>query len=157
MHNTAAGAVTGFVAGMATGLISTGLFLMDICQLCLIRIGGGLFMRSMLTETSLAWTVIGWLSHLTVSIVLGVILAYILSFTGKDFALLKGAIFGAVVWVVTIGFISPLAGYISARPSPGDIILVFVYHVLFGLIAAWLLVRYSDVAETKRPKRDNPI
>ena len=149
MDKTAAGAAAGFAAGLVIGLISTVLNKTGICELCLINIGGGMFTRTIMVATAPAvWQVIGWLVHLTLSIVLGVILAYIIHFTGKDFALLKGAIFGAVIWVVDIGIISPLAGYMVASPQPVDLLFLFSYHVLFGLLVAALLLRYGKFAET---------
>ncbi|EEG78068.1 hypothetical protein [Dethiobacter alkaliphilus] len=151
MDKTAAGAGAGFVSGLVIGLISIVLFITSVCELCLINIGGGIFMRQMLTQNALpVWQALGWLVHLSVSVVLGIILAHILSVTGKDWALLKGAIWGAVIWLITIGGVSPLGGYITVPPRPEDIFLLFAYHVLFGLLAAWLLVRFGSISETNK-------
>ena len=120
------------------------------CELRLINIGGGVFTRNMLTEAApLAWKAVGWLVHLTVSMLLGAILAYVLHYTGKDFALLKGGMFGSVIWLFTIGGISPLAEYTLPFPRPLDLVILLGYHALFGMMVAWLLARYGKLETVK--------
>jgi FtsH-binding integral membrane protein len=144
--------MAGLGAGLVVGVISHGLYILGICQLCLIAIGGGFFARRMLAKTAApVWTILGWIDHLLVSMVLGVILVYILHYSGRDYALIKGAIFGAVVWLVTIGIISPLAGYIPPSPQAIDLAILLAYHILYGILAAWLLLRFhvKSVTEEK--------
>lgn len=143
------GGVSGVIAGIVVGIISKVLFLLNICNLCLVAIGGGLIRREMLTNKSFMWQVLSWIDHLAMSLILGFVLIYILHYTGKDFALLKGAVFGMIVWYINIAIISPLAGYIPASPDALSLMLLLTYHILYGLIAAWLIVKIAKRKQLK--------
>lgn len=144
MDRAAIGGTSGVIAGIIVGIISHILYVSDLCKLCLVAIGGGLFRRGMLPRTEgIMWQVLGWMDHLAMSLILGTILIYILQYTGKDYTLLKGAVFGMIVWYINIAIISPLAGYIPPSPDATSLLLLFSYHILFGLIAAWLIIKIS--------------
>lgn len=145
------GSIAGLIAGTVTGAISFLLYSMGLCKLCLVAIGGGLFSRNMLTKSvPPAWTVLGFVDHFIMSIILGVVLAYILHFTGTDYALLKGLGFGATVWYINIAIVAPLAGYIPKSPQPADLAILLGYHLLFGLLASWVIVKLGN---KYRPER----
>ncbi|HZK24152.1 MAG TPA: DUF6789 family protein [Oscillospiraceae bacterium] len=144
MDKVVSGGIAGGIAGLLVGLLSKILSKVKLCQLCLIKIGGGLSNQAMLAENSaLLWQVIGWLSHLLISMVLGIIFLYLLHYTGKEYILLKGVMFGAVVWLVDITIISPLLGFIPARSRPLDLLILLAYHIIFGYLAAVLSRRFA--------------
>lgn len=146
MDRIVAGGLAGLVSGIILGLITTVLSLLGFCKLCLIAIGGGIFVRQILkSPIPIGWMMIGWLNHLIVSVALGIVLAYILTYMGKEYAVLKGAFFGAVVWYLLIGIFAPLAGYLPPSPEPLELFIVFGYHVFFGGLAAYLTTRLSSL------------
>jgi hypothetical protein len=145
-----AGGLAGLGAGIVAGAVSQILFALGICRLCMIAIGGGLFRQQMLPQDApLIWTIMGWVNHLVVSSLLGVLMIYLLVWTGRKYILLKGVLYGAAVWFVAISLISPLAGYIPPSPNPVDMAMILGYHMLYGVVAAWLLARYFAPALTR--------
>ncbi|MBS4022008.1 MAG: hypothetical protein KGZ79_06265 [Dethiobacter sp.] len=147
MDRLTAGSVAGLASGIVVGTISQILHALGICRMCLVSIGGGMFLREMLGATApLYWQLVGWATHLIISGLLGVFTVYILVLTGREYALWKGLLFGAAVWFLSIAFISPLAGYLPRNASPADFFIVLAYHLLFGALTAWLLVRYAKHA-----------
>ena len=143
MDKIIAGSLVGLGAGIVIGIISFGLYMLNICQMCLIAIGGGVLWQEMLVSNApLSWILIGWITHLIISGLLGVFIIYVLYLTGWDFALLKGLLIGTAFWFIDIVFISSLAGYISRTANPVDLLIILAYHMLYGILAAWLLVRY---------------
>jgi hypothetical protein len=150
VDKVAAGGLAGLGAGIVAGAVSHILFALGICRLCMIAIGGGLFRQQMLTEgMGLSWNIIGWVNHLLISSLLGVLMIYLLVLTGRKYILLKGLLYGAAVWFVAIELISPLAGYIPPAPNPVDMAIMLGYHMLYGVVAAWLLARYFAPALTR--------
>ncbi|MBS4030154.1 MAG: hypothetical protein KGZ63_01840 [Clostridiales bacterium] len=142
MDRAVIGGAAGAIAGIVIGIISHVLYLFNFFNLCLIAIGGGLHRRGMLARTDgFMWHVLGWTGHFTISLILGIVLIYILHYTGKEFALLKGAVFGMIVWYINIAIISPLVGYIPPSPDAANLMLLLSYHILYGLIAAWLIIK----------------
>ncbi len=147
MDRVVAGSMAGMASGFLTGAISNIMYLLGVCTLSMNAIGGGMFTREMLSVNApLSWQLLGWVTHLIVSSMFGVILVYILVFTGRDYAILKGLLFGSAAWFVAISLVSPLAGFVPRNANPVDLFIMLGYHVLFGVFAAWLLVRYAEPA-----------
>jgi uncharacterized membrane protein YagU involved in acid resistance len=144
MDRLVGGAATGLGAGLAIGFISNVLYILNVCKLCLVAIGGGFARQRMLGEAEgFAWFVLGWVDHLRISMLFGIILAYVLHYTGLNYVLLKGAFFGAVLWLLGIAMISPLAGYIPPSPSPLDLSIMLAYHIIYGLLVSRILIRFT--------------
>ena len=142
MDKVTAGGLAGLGAGIVTGAISSIFYSLGICRLCLIGIGGGIFRQQMLTEeVGLSWIIMGWVTHLLISSLLGVLMIYLLALTGTRYIVFKGLLYGAAVWFVAISLISPLAGYIPRGANPVDMAIILGYHMLFGVVAAWLIAR----------------
>ncbi|MDW7651170.1 MAG: hypothetical protein SCK29_04895 [Bacillota bacterium] len=150
MDKPVSGAAAGLVSGMTVGIISMALYMFGICNLCLVAIGGGLFNRAIVPPVLSVQNIAGWAAHLTLGMILGILFIYILYFTGRDFALLKGALFGTAVWYVAIGLVLPVSGMIPGNANTADIMILLAYHLLFGLLTAALLVRYAKLETIKR-------
>ncbi len=74
---------------------------------------------------------------------LGVATAFMLTYLGEKLAVLKGAFFGAVVWYLLIGVFATLAGYFPESPQLIELFIVFGYHIAFGGLVAYLIVKYG--------------
>ena len=111
MDKPVLGAKAGLLSGVIVGTVSAVLNVLGVCQLCLIKTGGGFFAREMITSNEITlWTFLGWVNHLIISIILGIIWVYFIYYTGKDYAVVKGLILGIIFWMINYSFISPLTG-----------------------------------------------
>lgn len=148
MDKMVAGGTAGMVSGLIVGLISTILYILDFCRISLVAIGGGIFMREMMAQKGFLWLLTSWAANLALSMALGIALVYLLVMTGEKFALLKGAMLGAVVWYLLIGIIAPLAGYIPPVVRALEPIMMLAYHLLFGVLTAWWIVRWGVLKQS---------
>lgn len=135
------GAVAGVAAAVVMGITAMIFKLLGLCDLCIISIGGGLFAGALL-KTSPLWLVIGWSVHLLIGVLLGVIFVCILTYVGRDYAVVKGVVFGGLVWVVQIGVIGKILGVIPDRPPPGELLILFGYHLLYGAVLGYVVSRW---------------
>ncbi|RJX21573.1 MAG: hypothetical protein C4570_02470 [Ammonifex sp.] len=87
--------------------------------------------------------IIAALVNNTVVGVSGVIIAYLLSLSGRDRAVMKGAFFGAVEWIFIWGLAGRLGLKVMSR-KPLTHILSFIDHVMFGAGTAALVSRLGD-------------
>jgi hypothetical protein len=79
---------------------------------------------------------VGYLADAVIAVVLGVLTVYMLSVTGKDRAVLKGAISGQVFWTALYGVLGTF-GATNVRPElPETYLTAFLDHTLFGAVAA---------------------
>jgi hypothetical protein len=148
MDKMVAGGMAGVVSGLIVGLISTVLYILDFCRISMVAIGGGIFMREMMVQKGFLWLLTSWAANITLSMALGVTLVYLLVLTGEKYALLKGAMFGAVVWYLLIGVIAPLGGYMPPVVRALEPILMLAYHLLFGVLTAWWIIRWGVLKQS---------
>jgi hypothetical protein len=91
----------------------------------------------------------------------GVLIAYLLSLSGRDRAVMKGAFFGAAAWMVFRGLAGGL-GLKTMSIKPLTHMLSFVNHVIFGAGTAALVAKLGDGSmfrETDTPdlKEKSPL
>lgn len=99
--------------------------------------------KNMAKSNSLESKIIGSLVNNTMVSVSGTLISYLLSITGRDSAILKGAGFGAVEWVGIWGISARLGLKVNSK-KPLTHILSFIDHVMFGANTAWLISRFGD-------------
>ncbi|MHB1127947.1 MAG: hypothetical protein ACYC2T_13530 [Bacillota bacterium] len=73
----------------------------------------------------------------------GVAIAYILSITGRDKAMIKGAGFSALEWITLWGLTGKIGLKVRSK-KPLTHILSFVDHVIFGSVTALLVSKLGD-------------
>lgn len=91
-----------------------------------------------------------------VSGVSGVIISYVYSFTGKDFALLKGAGIGVLQWIGMYGLLSKLRVTIKSN-DPVVHIISSIDHTVFGVLTGWLITKLGDDSVFPDRKKIKPI
>lgn len=128
------GGIAGALTALMTQAISSLLFVLKLLPVNLmIRLAGSL--------VSPFHPVTATLVHLIIGAGLGIILSSILAFTGSDYHLLKGALFGALEWVVQRVFVVPLFGLVF--PFRYTFLLNTVeigFDILYGVLAACFIV-----------------
>jgi len=80
--------------------------------------------------------IIGGVTDLTVTCLLGVAFLYFIQRTGLDFLFLKGIGFAMVTWVVLFGIILGPSIERKLPPSPSEVLVTIVAHFLFGVALA---------------------
>lgn len=87
------------------------------------------------------------LTHLVIGSIIGIGLGIVYYFSGKDYYLLKGGLFGLVVWFALRNIMVEMA--IPGGPTAVDAITVavaFSSHVFYGMIAGYIITRYGRFA-----------
>lgn len=87
--------------------------------------------------------VIAHIAHFTISILLGIICINFFRLTGRDWATIKGIIFGLAIWIILYG----MMGTILKIPEKGNILIGFAFivgHLIFGIFTSWSLVWLSN-------------
>lgn len=88
---SAAGLVTGVVLGVTVNLFNAA----GLTEYSSIQIAGGILTGQYMTDPmSPGMLVVAWSSHLVIAMAVGVMLVYLLSFTGREYGVLKGVLLG---------------------------------------------------------------
>ena len=104
------GAISGIITGIIMGLISMALHAVKICKLCIIAIGGGIFLGQMMEGYNAYGLILAWLTHLALSGSFGILIAILLHYSGNKYYILKGAGLLTLIYLADIGVIVPLRG-----------------------------------------------
>lgn len=128
------GGIAGALTALITQAISSLLFVLKLLHVNLmVQLAGSL--------VSPFHPVTATLVHLIIGAGLGIILSSILAFTGSDYHLLKGALFGTLEWLVEKVFVVPLIGVVF--PFRHTFLLNTVeigFNILYGVLAACFIV-----------------
>ncbi|MTI85653.1 MAG: hypothetical protein FH756_17585 [Firmicutes bacterium] len=73
----------------------------------------------------------------------GTTIAYTLSLTGKDKAIIKGAGVGTIMWVSIAGLLSNVGLNVQSK-KPATPLLSFAEHVIFGTVCSSIITKISD-------------
>ncbi|MFZ5944762.1 MAG: hypothetical protein ACOYVD_11665 [Bacillota bacterium] len=143
-NHVLAGAISGIITGIIMGLISMALFASKICKLCIIAIGGGIFTGQLMDEFNGYGILLSWLTHLAISGALGILIQIMLYYLGEKLYILKGAGLLTLVYLANIGVIAPLRGVFPNNQEFNDLLLILIYHIFFGSLASFLVVKYKN-------------
>ena len=101
-------------------------------------------------EVTLPKLLMGEFTHILAGGTLGVALYLILKISGYEYSLIKGAGFGAVMWIVHVAIIPNM---VAPRPfiyrSFNEVIIDLVSHLVWGGIAAWFINIKLNTASDK--------
>jgi len=87
----------------------------------------------------------GFIADYTLAAVLGIILYLIIQKTGADYAVLKGTVLGAFMYLLFYGALMALDVTRASLLTPLPNLLLFFPHIVFGASAGWIIERYSGI------------
>ncbi|NLX90178.1 MAG: hypothetical protein GXZ07_01055 [Firmicutes bacterium] len=140
------GAIAGAIANLAKLLGNEfGMKTLKISQASYPEMAAGLFMTKKERRKPVA-LVVGTLADLTIGGIMGVPLVYILRYTGRDFAPIKGIGYGLFAWVLLYGALGRFLGTKSSifPLSSTTSLSAYINHSIYGAIAAVLTAKLGD-------------
>jgi hypothetical protein len=136
------GVVSGLIGAIPPRLINEMEYKKGLTDLRYNRICLSLFTKKN-KDTSINGNTLAALTNGVNSSAIGILIAYLYSFTGRDHALIKGAGAGAFAWVILNGFVgSQLLKQKSKSPVPP--ILSFIDHLIGGGSVGYLVSKLGD-------------
>ena len=137
----------GILAGLAGNVLkTTGSLLtqkIGMSQTNYSKMAGSLFMSKKSTKSELRKKV-GYLADAALGAGMGVGYIYVLKFTGKDHALMKGVGYGHGAWTLFMGGANKL-GVAGTYPlSPKSVLSTYLEHTLYGLGAYLVATKLGD-------------
>lgn len=144
--------VTGLIAGILGGLVylvpAWGLWLAGIAKTTPLHISAHVFLPPGAATGTIPALTFGFIVHLIVSALLGIIAVGMLRLTGADYLWAKGLAFGGTVYLLVYGLIAQ--AFIPAAVLHPDLVTsaVFLFgHLVYGLIAVLFAGYYIQAEE----------
>ncbi len=140
-----------YTIGVIAGLISSAILslfvgfarLLGLKFITVSETAASIILNNHLTDTPIGFLV-GYVAHFTLGAIFGIIVAYSLRLTGKDFYLLKGIGIGAMAWLVSIGFFMRLLHIqLQGRNSPLSNLMAILEFIIMGTVTAIVVKKYG--------------
>lgn len=151
--NIVFGSMAGAIGGVIGLILSYSLFLLGISPMASVHLAATLVTVDVihLATGEVIWSII---THLVVASVFGILLTYVLLYSGREYWWFKGIGTGFVFCLVTHSYLIPLLrtdaqvrSLILNAPSFGAI---GITHALIGLVSAFIIVKYRHLAGFSR-------
>lgn len=143
------GGIAGIIGTIAKEILDFIFVAIGFSKYSYWNIAASLFILPKDVNRSGGW-ILGALTDIIASAVFGVILLYVIKFTGRKYLYIKGIGFGWFIWVLFFGVVINLH---VVRITPTDIgtsLSSFFEHLIFGLTTAWGIHKFaSDSIESK--------
>lgn len=157
--NIVLGAIAGSIGGAIGIIFSFSMYLLYISPMSSINLAATLVTLDILNLTT-GGVIFAIITHFIVASLFGILLTYILKFTGKDFWIFKGIGFGALFCLISHSYLIPLMrtdaqvrSLIFNPPSFGTMITT---HSIIGLVTAFIIVKYCRFEIAMRFKLSQP-
>ena len=140
-----------FTAGTVAGLIGTlvilasqqALFALNLIQMTTMDVSAEIFLEPHQTGNT-AGFLVGLISHFLVGAGGGVLLAYFIKFTGKDYYLLKGLGLGAFMLLLGMALVTTIMDIVpEMREDSLTALLHMLTYFIYGLTCSYVLRRYG--------------
>lgn len=135
------GIVTGIICGMPGRLMNAIEYHLGLTDVKYGQMASSLFLPKNKVNTSEAKIVASLTNHINISLT-GILVTYLLSATGRDNAVVKGAGVGSTLWIVIYGLTARLGLNIASK-KPLAPLLTFVDHAIFGALSGLFVSKFG--------------
>lgn len=136
------GALAGVAANIAKEVLTWAMHFAGWVRYTFVHIAAGYFVDAKFLDSPVSLA-IGFLNDFTVSAILGVFTLYLLKATGRDYAVIKGIGFGLLTYIIFYGLLMAMDVTRASLLTPLPNLLLFIPHVIFGGLTAFLLEHYA--------------
>lgn len=137
------GGIVGLLADTAMDLVQYPLWKLMIVKHPLSHYAGSLFLDVMTLHHSFLGSVVSFIADALYSIFWGIIFIYLIHWTGHGFLILKGLIFGALLWLVSFGGIRGLPMVQLREVISAQSLYYLLFHLIFGLTMGLLVEKWK--------------
>ncbi|MEW5898133.1 MAG: hypothetical protein AB1652_03035 [Bacillota bacterium] len=148
------GVISGIVTGTPSKIINSMEYRANLTDVKYGHITSNLFLPKSEVDAPGAKILAALANHVNSSIV-GVLITYLLSLTGRDQAMIKGLGVASFSWVIIYGTLSERLGLRRKSKRPLTHLLSFLDHVLFGALCGLFISKCGDDSLFPDPKMPN--
>lgn len=141
------GAVSGLIGGVVMLALNLILFVTGITAVSQLHQGARAVLPPGVALESAPALALGAVETFLIAAILGVAAVYFLRATGRDYAWLKGLLYGAAAWFLLYGLLGPLVIPMPVlRPDLATSVSLLAGHLLYGLVTFLVAAQYRTEA-----------
>lgn len=136
------GIIAGILSNIFVSIIDILCYKLNISQFIHIHIVASAYFPVSDIHTIPA-LIVGTISDFIIAAFFGVMIVYVLFFTGTDFLYVKGLFFVLVYWLMIYGLIRRLNIARIDPTDPGTNLVHLAIYILLGLLTSWLIAKHG--------------
>jgi len=150
-----AGVLAGWTGNVVKEAMTWSFHFMGWVRYTFVHISAGFYYSQENIDAPLSFLT-GFITDWTIAGTFGVVLLYLLRFTGSDYALFKGIGLGALVYIITFGIGMAMDITRATLITPLPDFLLLLSHLGIGSVSGWVLGKYFKqvVSRTQQEKVD---
>jgi hypothetical protein len=139
------GAISGILGSFTKTIIVGGFKRLGLAEFNGTETSAGMLLPAYKVNTP-SGKLVGHITNTMIGMTLGIAMTYLLSATGKDKAIIKGAGMSGVFWMILYGNYANMGGS-TVRPAlPSTILSNLVGHFGYGVVTSFVITRIGDPA-----------
>lgn len=143
------GTIAGVLGTLVMHLLSMLWKSLGLIKITTLQVSATIFLSWDQVNTPIGY-IVGAVSHLMIGAAGGVILAYFIRFSGKDYYWLKGLALAGFMALAGMGFIVRI---LKIAPQMGNDALTNLLHIIsymiYGLVSSYIIAKYSNFVKAK--------
>ena len=147
-----AGVLAGWMGNLVKEALTWSFYFMGWVRYTFVHIAAGFYYSKENLDAPLS-LVTGAITDWTIAGTFGVILFYLLRYTGSDYAVFKGIALGSLVYVITFGIGMALDITRASLLTPLPDFLLLMSHHSIGLVSGWALGKYFSHIISSKPQK----
>ncbi|MBU4532531.1 MAG: hypothetical protein KJ650_02660 [Firmicutes bacterium] len=137
------GFLGGLIGGLAKLAADVAFFILGIAKTTEAHLAAQAFLPTG-TAITLSALALGVAVDLGIAVALGIVAAYIIAFTGRDYLLLKGLIFGALLYVFGYGLVAQaFLPTVVLRPDLATSAVFLLTHLVLGAVTFLVIGQFQ--------------
>jgi len=138
------GGFIGVLANVGMDILQFPIWKLKIVKHPLSHYASSIFLDPQTLHHSMIGSVVSFLADYIYSAFLGVLFVYLIYFTGKQFSITKGLIFGSFLWLFSFGALRSLSIVKLQEVVPLDNIYYLIFHLIFGITLGVIVKKYGE-------------
>ncbi len=137
------GTIAGTLGTGAMHILSVLFLKLNLIRITTLQVSSAIFIDWSQVNTPLG-IIIGIIVHIIIGAAGGVLLAYFIRFSGKDFYYIKGLALAGFMLLVGMGLIIPVIGIVpQLKQEVATVFFHILYYLVYGLVTSYIIARYG--------------
>jgi len=147
-----AGVLAGWMGNVVKETLTWSFYFMGWVSYTFVHIASGFYYSKENIDAPFS-LVTGAITDWTIAGTFGVVLLYLLRYTGSDYAVFKGIGLGSLVYIITFGIGMALDITRATLITPLPDFLLLISHLFIGAVSGWALGKYFTHTVSPKPKK----
>jgi len=143
------GTIAGVLGTLVMHLLSMLWKFLGLIKITTLQVSAAIFLNWGQVNTPIGY-IVGGASHLMIGAAGGVILAYFIRFSGRDYFWLKGLALAGFMLLAGMGFVVRILKIAPQMSNDSLTSLLHIISYMYGVVSSYIIARYSNIIKVRQ-------